>query len=306
MSNNTVNGFDSIQKALELVNTASSSNNAATSTTAPVVNPQNTQVSEDAFQNMMNLMSRLYGGGQANATNTTAPTQDTPQQPTAAPKKKKKKRGFFKRLVGGIGKAFKKVGGFLKKALPILSTVAMFVPGIGTAIGGALKIASAAMGAIDAIKNKNPLGFLGSVASAFTGGASGLLGKAQNFLGNSGLGNLVTRGVDLFNKGKEWLSNTGVGNLVTRGIDLFNKGKEWLSNTTAGLGGKVTDWLTNKGPAFLKDYAGKIGGGVTNWLNDKVSNLFSRVTNNPFVQKATDFFNSGAGKFLLDLFSKKV
>lgn len=142
----------------------------------------------------------------------------------------------------------------MKKALPILSTIAMFVPGIGTAIGGALKIASAAVGAYDAIKSKNPLAMLGSVAGAFTGGAGNLLGKAQNFLGN-----------------------TGVGGVLSKGIDLYSKGKDWLSNVTSGLGGSVTNWLNSSSSGLLRSFAAPAGEAATSWLNQKASNVFGKL-----------------------------
>ncbi len=259
------------------------------------------------------LLKRVntIGTNSANPTNSAETVNSTPATP-APPKKKKKKRGFFSK----IGGALKKIGGFIKKALPIISTIAMFIPGIGTAIGGALKIATAAMGAIDGIKKGNIFGALTSVAGAFTGGATNMLSK----LGN--VGSYIQKGVDLF-------KNSGVGSLVTKGFDLFNKGKEWLSNTTAGLGGKVTDFLTNKGgdlfknltggiggkfgdflksngADWIKNLAGKAGSAATTWLNEKATSIFDKVTNSPFIQKARSFFDSGIGKTLLDLFTKKT
>lgn len=91
----------------------------------------------------------------------------TADAPVEQPKKKKKKKGFFKKLGGFL----KKAGGFLKKALPIISTVASFIPGLN-AIAIPLKIATAVMSGIDAVKSKNWLGAIGSFAGAFAGGAA--------------------------------------------------------------------------------------------------------------------------------------
>jgi hypothetical protein len=312
-----INGTNnnSIQNMLESLNSSFSNTN---NTNSPVSSFAPT-TSKDATTALIEDFARRTGitGGVSSTSPANSPETVNSMPATAAPpKKKKKKGGFFSK----IGKALKGVGKFLKKALPIISTIAMFVPGIGTAIGGALKIATAAMGAFDAIKNKNPLGFISSVAGAFTGGATNMLGK----LGS--VGSYIQKGVDMF-------KNSGVGSLVTKGFDLFNKGKEWLSNTTAGLGGKVTDWLTGKGTNlfnsltsgiggkvgdflksngadWIKNLAGKAGSAATNWLNNTASNLFSKVTQNPTVQKITNFFNTNIGntsigQMLSDLFAAK-
>jgi hypothetical protein len=330
-------GNNSIQNMLESLDSkftqGNSTHNCGTHNTSSFVPTNSTNaVLEELLKRVntigANSTSSLTPTTSTNTANPLVPTNSTADTAPAvqqAPPKKKKKKGFFGKLFSGIGKAFKKIGGFLKKALPIISTIAMFIPGIGTAVGMGLKIATAAMGAIDGIKSGNIFGALTSVAGAFTGGASGLLGK----LGNTGIGGFIGKGVELFNKGKDWLANTGVGGLVTKGFDLFNKGKEWLSNTTAGLGGKVTDWLTGKGTNlfnsltsgiggkvgdflksngadWIKNLAGNAGSSVTNWLNDKATSLFDKVTNSPFVQKARNFFDSGIGKSLLDFFTKKT
>jgi hypothetical protein len=311
---------NSIQNMLESLDSKfthnHSTHNCGTQNTSSSFAPTNSK--DKTAQILEQLLNRFQ---QTNGTNSTnSPETVKPMPVTPAPPKKKKKRGFFGKLFKGIGDALGKVGGFLKKALPIISTIAMFVPGIGTAIGGALKIATAAMGAFDAIKNKNPLGFISSVAGAFTGGATNMLGK----LGS--VGGYIQKGVDMF-------KNSGVGSLVTKGFEYFNKGKEWLSNTTAGLGGKVTEWLTGKGTNlfnsltsgiggkigdflksnggdWIKNLAGKAGSAATNWLNNTASNLFSKVTQNPTVQKFTNFLNTGIGntsigQMLSDLFAAK-
>jgi hypothetical protein len=59
------------------------------------------------------------------------PRQTAPTNTTTAPKKKKKKKKGL----------FSKIGGFLKKALPIVSKIASFVPGLN-AIAAPLNIAS--------------------------------------------------------------------------------------------------------------------------------------------------------------------
>jgi hypothetical protein len=309
-------GNSSLRNMLESLDSKFTNNNSTHNCGSHNTSSPFAPLKDDKNEFLRELLKGIETIG-ANSTTPTSPTVDTKPAVQPAPvKKKKKKGGFFSK----IGKALKGVGKFLKKALPIISTIAMFVPGIGTAIGGALKIATAAMGAFDAIKNKNPLGFLGSVAGAFTGGATNILGK----LGS--VGSYIQKGVDMF-------KSSGVGSLVTKGFDLFNKGKEWLSNTTAGLGGKVTNWLTSngsnlfnnltkgiggkvgefltqKGPDWIKSLAGKAGSAATNWLNTTASNLFSKVTQNPTVQRFTNFLNtnignSSIGQLLSDLFAAK-
>src|SRR5437868_5723049 len=49
------------------------------------------------------------------------PSTKASTAPAAAPKKKKKKKGLFS-----------KIGGFLKKALPMVSKIAGFIPGLSS------------------------------------------------------------------------------------------------------------------------------------------------------------------------------
>jgi hypothetical protein len=272
-----------------------------------------TTSSKDATTAIIEEFARRTGIGGPTTASPTSSVDTAQPAPAAAPaKKKKKKGGFFKKL-GGF---FKKVGGFLKKALPIISTIAMFIPGIGTAVGAALKIATAAMGAIDGIKSGNIFGAVTSIAGAFTGGATNMLGKLGSVGGyiqkgvdmfkNSGVGSLVTKGFDLFNKGKEYLNKFtgGIGEKVT---NFFNtKGLDIFKNLTGGIGGKLGQLFTEKGPDWIKSLASRAGSTATNWLNEKATSLFDKVTNSPFVQKARSFFDSGIGKTLIDLFTKKA
>jgi hypothetical protein len=319
-----INGTNnnSVQSMMDSLSSRFLDNGSTTANkTADTVNSFAPTNSKDRTSAILDDLTRRFINGTNSTTSTSSPETVKPMPATEAPKKKKKKKkGFFGKLFGGIGKALGKIGGFLKKALPIISTIAMFIPGIGTAVGMGLKIATAAMGAIDGIKSGNIFGALTSVAGAFTGGATNMLGK----LGN--VGGFIQKGVDMF-------KNSGVGSLVTRGFDLFNKGKDWLSNATAGLGGKVTDfltnkggdlfknltsgiggklgsWLTEKGPSWISNLASKAGSAATNWLNEKATSIFDKVTKNPTVQKITNFFNTGIGnstigQTLLDLFTAK-
>jgi hypothetical protein len=320
-----INGTNnnSVQSMLESLSSKftnespSTSSNVANSTTNSFA-PTN---SKDTTTQILDEMLRRFttnGTGSTNGTGFTSPTTETKPavQPTPAPAPKKKKKGFFSKLFGGIGKALKGIGGFLKKALPIISTIAMFVPGIGTAIGGALKIATAAMGAFDAIKNKNPLGFLSSVAGAFTGGATNLLGKmgsvggfvqkGLDFFKNSSVGSLVTKGLDFFNKGKDYLNKFtgGLGEKV--GSFLNTKGLDIFKNLSGGIGGKIGEFLTKKGPEWISGLASSASNKVTSWLNDKATSLFNKITDIPLVNNVRNFFNGGIGKSLLDLFTKKA
>ncbi len=306
-------GNSSIQNMLESLDSKfthnHSAHNCGTNNASNSFAPTNSK--DKTTQILEQLLNRFQQTNGTTPASSTAPNTATNSLPaTPAPKKKKKKKGLFGKIFGGIGKALGKIGGILKKALPIISTIAMFVPGIGTAIGGALKIATAAMGAFDAIKNKNPLGFVSSVAGAFTGGIAGKVGgfidKAKNFLGNTGIGNVVTKGLDFFNKAKDTFTNFtgGLGGKVTN--FLTSKGGDLFKNLTSGIGGKFGDFLKSNGADWIKNLASNAGSKVTNWLNDKATSIFDKVTNSPFIQKARSFFDSGIGKTLLDLFTKKT
>jgi hypothetical protein len=306
-------GNNSIQNMLESLDAkfthSNSTHNCGTHKPTNSFAPTNSK--DKTTQILEQLLNRFQQTNGTNSTSPTAPNTATNSLPaTSAPKKKKKKKGLFGKIFGGIGKALGKVGSFLKKALPIISTIAMFVPGIGTAIGGALKIATAAMGAFDAIKNKNPLGFISSVAGAFTGGIAGKVGgfldKAKSFLGNTGIGNVVTKGLEFFNKAKDTFTNFtgGLGGKVTD--FLTSKGGDLFKNLTSGIGGKFGDFLKSNGADWIKNLASKAGSAATSWLNDKATSIFDKVTNSPFIQKARSFFDSGIGKTLLDLFTKKT
>jgi hypothetical protein len=314
-----INGTNnnSIQTMLESLNSShlhNCQNNRNENNPVNAFAPNN---SKDATTAILEDIARRLGINETNSASPTGSVNTAQPAPTATPaaapaKAKKKGGGLFSK----IGKALKGVGKFLKKALPIISTIAMFVPGIGTAIGGALKIATAAMGAFDAIKNKNPLGFVSSIAGAFTGGATNMLGKLGSVGGyiqkgvdmfkNSGVGSLVTKSFDLFNKGKDYLTKFtgGLGDKVT---NFFNsKGLDIFKNLTGGIGGKLGQLFTEKGPDWIKSLASKAGSAATNWLNEKATSIFDKVTNSPFIQKARSFFDSGIGKSLIDLFTKKA
>jgi hypothetical protein len=342
-----INGTNnnSVQSMLESLNqgfTSGSSNNSSANPFSQTNSSR--EVSEMANQllksfatgakprdvsEMANDILKGFSNTGTTGTNTASPLTPTTEtkpavQPTPAPKKRRrgflgglfKKGGFLGGLFKGISNAFKGIGKFLKAALPVLSTLAMFVPGIGTAIGGALKIATAAMGAFDAIKNKNPLGFLSSVAGAFTGGATNLLGKmgsvggfvqkGLDFFKNSGVGSLVTKGLDFFNKGKDYLNKFtgGLGEKV--GSFLNTKGLDIFKNLSGGIGGKIGEFLTKKGPEWISGLASSASNKVTSWLNDKATSLFNKITDIPLVNNVRNFFNGGIGKSLLDLFTKKA
>ncbi len=101
------------------------------------------------------------------------------------PPKPKKKGGFFSK----IGGALKKIGKVVVKALPIVTTVACFIPGIN-AIALPLKIASMATKAISAYKAIRSGNWLGAVMSVAPG-VGGKLGDAFAKFQSSGLGRAV-------------------------------------------------------------------------------------------------------------------
>jgi len=97
--------------------------------------------------------------------------------------------GFLK----GIGKAFKKIGSFAKKAVGFASKIlngpigkiASFIPGVGPFIAGAAKIAGIADGVLN---GKGLKGIIGGLVGNLGGG---LLGKAGSLLSNTGLSSVV-------------------------------------------------------------------------------------------------------------------
>lgn len=231
--------------------------------------------------------------------------------------KRKKKGGFFSKIGKAIGGALKGIGNVLKKALPIISTVAMFIPGLQPlALAG--RIASGVMGVVDGIKNGNIFGALTSAVGAFSG-VGGKVGSFFSGLGSKASGLLNSVG----GAGSNWFSNAfnTVSNVVSKGKDMW-------SNFTGGIGNKVSDFFFKNGSNFVGDLAKSFGGGVGNWLtqngsnlvsrfsdmmgnravgwlNNTASNFLSRVTNNPFAQRIGSFFNSGYGQMLLDFFRGK-
>ena len=103
-------------------------------------------------------------------------------QPAVSPKKKKKGGlfgkigGFFKKVGQGIGNAFTKVGKFFLKFGPIIFGVMCLIPGLNV-VG---MVGLAAIAAYKAIKEKDFLGAVLTIAGAVTGGAAGALGSAAS------------------------------------------------------------------------------------------------------------------------------
>lgn len=100
--------------------------------------------------------------------------------------------GFIK----GIGKVFKKIGDFAKKAVGFaskilngpLGQIASFIPGVGPFIAGASKI----VGVANSVLNG---GGLKGIVSGLVGNlGSGLLGKAGSLLSKTGLGSIIGLG----------------------------------------------------------------------------------------------------------------
>lgn len=98
--------------------------------------------------------------------------------------------------LGRIGKAFKRIGGFLKKAVGFankilngpLGTIASFIPGVGPFIAGAAKIAAMADGVL------NGGGFKGIIGGLVGNLGGGLLGQAGTLLSKTGLGSIIGLG----------------------------------------------------------------------------------------------------------------
>lgn len=224
--------------------------------------------------------------------------------------KRKKKGGFFSK----IGDALKGVGKILKKALPIISTVAMFIPGLQPlALAG--RIASGVMGVVDGIKNGNVFGALTSAVGAFSGiggkvgsFVSGLGSKASGLLnsvggaGSNWFSNAFNTVSNVVSKGKDMWSNF-TGGIGTRVSDfLFKNGSNVVGDLAKSFGGGVGNWLSQNGSNLVRSFADRMGNRAVSWLNDKASNVLNRVMNNPLGQRIGNFFNSGFGQMLLNFF----
>lgn len=107
--------------------------------------------------------------------------------------------GFIK----GIGKVFKGITSFAKKAVGFaskilngpLGKIASFIPGVGPFIAGAAKIA----GMANSVLNGGGLkGILGGLVGNLGGG---LLGKAGSLLSKTGLGSIIGMGSQVKNTG---------------------------------------------------------------------------------------------------------
>jgi hypothetical protein len=106
-------------------------------------------------------------------------------------------------LIKGIGKAFKKIGGFAKKAVGFASKIlngpigkiASFIPGIGPFVAGAAKITGIANGVL------NGGGIKGIVGGLVGNLGGGLLGKAGSLLSKTGLGSVIGMGSQLKSSG---------------------------------------------------------------------------------------------------------
>jgi len=231
--------------------------------------------------------------------------------------KRKKKGGFFSKIGKAIGGALKGIGNVLKKALPIISTVAMFIPGLQPlALAG--RIASGVMGVVDGIKNGNVFGALTSAVGAFSGiggkvgsFVSGLGGKASGLLnsiggaGSNWFSNAFNTVSNVVSKGKDMWSNFtgGIGNKVSSFFS--SNGSSLIGNLAKSFGGNVGNWLTQNGSNLVGKFSDMMGNRAVNWLNNTASNVLSRVTNNPLAQRIGNFFNSGYGQMLLDFFRGK-
>lgn len=99
-------------------------------------------------------------------------------------------------FLSGIGKAFKSIGSFAKKAVGFASNIlngplgkiASFIPGVGPFIAGAAKV----VGIANSVINGGGLkGIIGGLVGNLGGG---LLGKAGSLLSKTGLGSVIGLG----------------------------------------------------------------------------------------------------------------
>jgi hypothetical protein len=123
-------------------------------------------------------------------------------------------------FLGGIGKAFKSIGNFAKKAVGFASNIlngplgkiASFIPGVGPFIAGAAKV----VGIANSVLNGGGLkGIIGGLVGNLGGG---LLGKAGSLLSKTGLGAAI-------GLGSQTNSTGGVLDLV-KGLMSSRKGDQ--------------------------------------------------------------------------------
>ncbi len=217
---------------------------------------------------------------------------------TVSVSRKKKKRGLF----GGLGGLFKGIGNILKKALPIVSMVAMFIPGLQP-LALAARIASGVMGVVDGIKNGNIFGAITSAVGAF----SGVGGKVGSFF--SGIGSKASGVMNsIGGTASNWFSNA-----VNTASGFVSKAKDVWSGFTSGIGSKVSDFvfkngsgifgnaLSQGGSNLLRNFADSIGNRAVGWLDQKANGILNRtILNNPVGQQIGNFLNSGFGQTLME------
>jgi hypothetical protein len=145
---------------------------------------------------------------------------------------KKKKGGFFSK----IGSAFKKIGGFIKKALPIISTVASFIPGLN-AIAIPLKIATAVMNGVDAIKNKNWLGAIGSFAGGIAGGAAAFGAK-----GLANAAGMISQGAGKAEALWGAIKSKSPSGILGAAAGAMQWGSGALANTSSQWSNRLNNW----------------------------------------------------------------
>jgi hypothetical protein len=126
------------------------------------------------------------------------PRHTVPLPPPVAEPPKKKGGGIF----GKIGGAFKKIGsGIAKvgkaawKAMPVVSTVMSFIPGLNVA-GWAMKAISWVGRASSTISSLGSGNVMGALTSAVPGGSK--LGRALGRFKATGVGKLATRASGMF------------------------------------------------------------------------------------------------------------
>ncbi len=236
-------------------------------------------------------------------------------------KRKKKKRGFFSKIGSAFKKIGKGIGKVLKKALPIVSTIGMFIPGLQP-LAIAARVATGVMGVVNGIKSGNIFGAVMSGVGALSGVGgkvgsffSNISNKATSFLSNAGsnflsklgttgswLSNTFSKASSWINTGKNWLSNF-TGNMGNKVSDfLFKEGSGILQNLTRSAGGRFGQWLTQRGPDLLRSFANSMGQRATDWLNQKASNVLNRLMDNPIARRFTNLLNSPLGQILATMF----
>lgn len=189
---------------------------------------------------------------------------------------------FFKNLVGGLVNVVKQV-------LPVLSAVAMFVPGLQV-----VALVSKGAELLDSFVRGDLFGMVKGIAGFLTGGAADLIGRGADYL-QKGL-NLFKDFTDLMN---------GSGNL----LDFLKESLSFLGGFAQGAFAKTVEtasfWV-DKTDDFLGGIYEFMSGNISGFLQFGLnfSNGIAQGDFGQFVKDAKDFVGGGWSRFFAENFRR--